>query len=196
MDPPSPAALTHCAAPMSPSRCCSPRVPAQTQLMFKWAEPKICSEVLPHAAQLPPSGLKTRCPPCNPGFYKSNSSSCEPCPYGSYSNGSGKEDPVGRWAPEVLWVSSLMSPLSPGCVRCPAGTEPVLGLEYKWWNVLPPNMETTVLSGVNFEYKGMAGTATPSPPRPRGAGDVTELSPCPCRLGGGRGLHLHSGGSL
>ncbi|XP_040391497.1 endosome/lysosome-associated apoptosis and autophagy regulator 1 isoform X2 [Cygnus olor] len=104
----------------------------ETQLMFKWAEPKICNEELPQAAQLPPSGVKTKCPPCNPGFFKSNSSACEPCPYGSYSNGSG-------------------------CVRCPAGTEPVLGLEYKWWNVLPPNMETTVLSGINFEYKGMAG---------------------------------------
>lgn len=34
----------------------------------------------------------------------------------------------------------------------------MLGLEYKWWNTLPPNMETTVLSGINFEYKGMAGT--------------------------------------
>uniref|UniRef100_A0A8C3BZI4 Endosome-lysosome associated apoptosis and autophagy regulator 1 n=1 Tax=Cairina moschata TaxID=8855 RepID=A0A8C3BZI4_CAIMO len=104
----------------------------ETQLMFKWAEPKICNEELPQAAQLPPSGVKTKCPPCNPGFFKSNSSACEPCPYGSYSNGSG-------------------------CIRCPAGTEPVLGLEYKWWNVLPPNMETTVLSGINFEYKGMAG---------------------------------------
>ncbi|XP_014806816.1 PREDICTED: UPF0577 protein KIAA1324-like [Calidris pugnax] len=104
----------------------------ETQLMFKWAEPKICSEELPQAAQLPPSGVKTQCPPCNPGFAKGNSSVCQPCPYGSYSNGSG-------------------------CLSCPAGTEPVLGLEYKWWNVLPPNMETTVLSGINFEYKGMAG---------------------------------------
>uniref|UniRef100_A0A8C4UBP2 Endosome-lysosome associated apoptosis and autophagy regulator 1 n=1 Tax=Falco tinnunculus TaxID=100819 RepID=A0A8C4UBP2_FALTI len=104
----------------------------ETQLMFKWAEPKICSEELPQAAKLPPSGVKTRCPPCNPGFAKSNGSACQPCPYGSYSNGSG-------------------------CISCPAGTEPVLGLEYKWWNVLPPNMETTVLSGINFEYKGMAG---------------------------------------
>uniref|UniRef100_A0A8B9PTK3 KIAA1324 n=1 Tax=Apteryx owenii TaxID=8824 RepID=A0A8B9PTK3_APTOW len=104
----------------------------QTQLLFKWAEPKTCSEELPRAAKLPPSGAKTACPPCNPGFFKSNASSCEPCPYGSYSNGSG-------------------------CASCPAGTEPVLGLEYKWWNTLPPNMETTVLSGVNFEYKGMAG---------------------------------------
>ncbi|NXF56208.1 K1324 protein, partial [Oceanites oceanicus] len=105
----------------------------ETQLMFKWAEPKICSEELPQAAKLPPSGVKTKCPPCNPGFAKSNGSACQPCPYGSYSNGSG-------------------------CLSCPAGTEPVLGLEYKWWNVLPPNMETTVLSGINFEYKGMAGS--------------------------------------
>ncbi|XP_052671275.1 endosome/lysosome-associated apoptosis and autophagy regulator 1 [Harpia harpyja] len=104
----------------------------ETQLMFKWAEPKICSEELPQAAKLPPSGVKTKCPPCNPGFAKSNGSACQPCPYGSYSNGSG-------------------------CLSCPAGTEPALGLEYKWWNVLPPNMETTVLSGINFEYKGMAG---------------------------------------
>ncbi|XP_010181784.1 PREDICTED: UPF0577 protein KIAA1324-like, partial [Mesitornis unicolor] len=104
----------------------------KTQLMFKWAEPKICSEDLPQAAQLPPSGMKTQCPPCNPGFAKGNGSACQPCPYGSYPNGSG-------------------------CLSCPAGTEPVLGLEYKWWNVLPPNMETTVLSGINFEYKGMAG---------------------------------------
>ncbi|XP_053943737.1 endosome/lysosome-associated apoptosis and autophagy regulator 1 isoform X3 [Cuculus canorus] len=104
----------------------------ETQVLFKWAEPKICSEELPEAALLPPPGAKTPCPPCNPGFAKSNGSTCQPCPYGSYSNGSG-------------------------CISCPAGTEPVLGLEYKWWNVLPPNMETAVLSDINFEYKGMAG---------------------------------------
>ncbi|XP_039566820.1 endosome/lysosome-associated apoptosis and autophagy regulator 1 isoform X3 [Passer montanus] len=104
----------------------------ETQLMYKWAEPKICSEELPQAARLPSSGVKTRCPPCNPGFAKGNGSTCQPCPYGFYSNGSA-------------------------CLRCPEGTEPALGLEYKWWNVLPPNMETTVLSGINFEYKGIAG---------------------------------------
>uniref|UniRef100_A0A674JZP5 UPF0577 protein KIAA1324-like n=1 Tax=Terrapene triunguis TaxID=2587831 RepID=A0A674JZP5_9SAUR len=104
----------------------------ETQLMFKWAEPKSCSEDLPTAMQLPPSGVKTKCPPCNPGFFKTNSSACEPCPSGSYSNGSG-------------------------CISCAAGTEPALGFEYKWWNTLPANMETTVLSGINFEYKGMAG---------------------------------------
>ncbi|NWI08806.1 K1324 protein, partial [Crypturellus soui] len=55
----------------------------QTQLMFKWAEPKICSEELPGAAKLPPSGMRSKCPPCNPGFFKSNGSACQPCPYGT-----------------------------------------------------------------------------------------------------------------
>ncbi|XP_060087559.1 endosome/lysosome-associated apoptosis and autophagy regulator 1 isoform X1 [Heteronotia binoei] len=104
----------------------------ETQLMYKWAEPKICREDLSSAVSLPPSGVKMMCPPCNPGFFKTNASSCEPCTYGSYSNGSG-------------------------CINCPVGTEPVLGFEYKWWNMLPANMETTVLSGISFEYKGMAG---------------------------------------
>jgi len=45
----------------------------------------------------------------------------------------------------------------PDCSHCPAGTEPAVGFEYKWWNTLPSNMETTVLSGINFEYKGMTG---------------------------------------
>ncbi|XP_006866030.1 PREDICTED: UPF0577 protein KIAA1324 homolog isoform X2 [Chrysochloris asiatica] len=106
--------------------------PVLTQLMYKWAEPKICSEDLEGAVKLPASGVKTLCPPCNPGFFKTNNSTCEPCPYGSYSNGSD-------------------------CTHCPAGTEPALGFEYKWWNTLPTNMETTVLSGINFEYKGMTG---------------------------------------
>lgn len=57
--------------------------------MYKWAQPKICGEDLEGAVKLPASGVKTRCPPCNPGFFKTNNSSCEPCPYGSYSNGSG-----------------------------------------------------------------------------------------------------------
>ncbi|XP_066481066.1 endosome/lysosome-associated apoptosis and autophagy regulator 1 isoform X5 [Tiliqua scincoides] len=106
--------------------------PVLTRLLYKWAEPKICSEDLPNAVKLPPSGIKMMCPPCNPGFFKTNSSTCELCPYGTYSNGSG-------------------------CINCPVGTEPVLGFEYKWWNTLPANMETTVLSGISFEYKGMAG---------------------------------------
>ncbi|KAM6167281.1 endosome/lysosome-associated apoptosis and autophagy regulator 1 isoform 5-T5 [Erethizon dorsatum] len=106
--------------------------PVLTQLMYKWAQPKICDEDIEGAVKLPASGVKTRCPPCNPGFFKTSNSTCEPCPYGTYSNGSD-------------------------CTPCPAGTEPVLGYEYKWWNTLPANMETTVLSGINFEYKGLTG---------------------------------------
>lgn len=49
----------------------------------------------------------------------------------------------------------------PDCSHCPAGTEPAVGFEYKWWNTLPTNMETTVLSGINFEYKGMTGNCLP-----------------------------------
>ena len=49
----------------------------------------------------------------------------------------------------------------PDCSHCPAGTEPAVGFEYKWWNTLPTNMETTVLSGINFEYKGMTGKYLP-----------------------------------
>uniref|UniRef100_A0A2K5LHW0 Endosome/lysosome-associated apoptosis and autophagy regulator 1 n=1 Tax=Cercocebus atys TaxID=9531 RepID=A0A2K5LHW0_CERAT len=104
----------------------------ETQLMYKWAKPKICSEDLEGAVKLLASGVKTSCPPCNPGFFKTSNSTCQPCPYGSYSNGSD-------------------------CTHCPAGTEPAVGFEYKWWNTLPTNMETTVLSGINFEYKGMTG---------------------------------------
>ena len=71
----------------------------QTQLMYKWAQPKICGEDLEGAVKLPASGMKTSCPPCNPGFFKSNSSTCEPCPYGSYSNGSGNPSPIPLPAP-------------------------------------------------------------------------------------------------
>lgn len=46
-----------------------------------------------------------------------------------------------------------------------------MGFEYKWWNTLPTNMETTVLSGINFEYKGMTGKGLPDP-------DHTPPAPC------------------
>ncbi|KAE8623689.1 hypothetical protein XENTR_v10005698 [Xenopus tropicalis] len=104
----------------------------ETQLMFKWIEPKICSESVENAVSLPTSVVKKKCPPCNPGFYQTNSSSCEPCPLGSFSNGTS-------------------------CISCQVGTEAVLGFEYKWWNVLPTNMRSTVMSGVNFDYQGVSG---------------------------------------
>ncbi|XP_051524382.1 endosome/lysosome-associated apoptosis and autophagy regulator 1-like [Myxocyprinus asiaticus] len=93
----------------------------QTQLMYKWIEPKICSESVEIAVQLPASGDMMACPPCNPGFFPSNTSTCEPCPHGFYSNGTE-------------------------CAECPAGTEPVVGFEYKWWNRMPDNIKSTVFS--------------------------------------------------
>ncbi|KAM3618792.1 uncharacterized protein V6R79_024991 [Siganus canaliculatus] len=90
----------------------------ETQLMYKWIEPKICSETADGAVQLPASGEKHTCPPCNPGFFATNSSStCEPCDKHFYSNGTA-------------------------CIECPVGTEPVVGFEYKWWNTMPSNMKS------------------------------------------------------
>ncbi|XP_029580486.1 UPF0577 protein KIAA1324 [Salmo trutta] len=101
----------------------------QTQLMYKWIEPKICSEIVEGAVdnstggavKLPASGQMETCPPCNPGFSVTNTSGCEPCPHGSYSNGTV-------------------------CAECPVGTEPVVGFEYKWWNKMPDNMRSSVYS--------------------------------------------------
>lgn len=67
--------------------CCM----SQTQLMYKWIEPKICNETIEGAVNLPASGKKKTCPPCNPGFFVSNSSNCEPCTNGFYSNGTGAD---------------------------------------------------------------------------------------------------------
>uniref|UniRef100_A0A3Q3VQ33 MRH domain-containing protein n=1 Tax=Mola mola TaxID=94237 RepID=A0A3Q3VQ33_MOLML len=91
----------------------------QTQLMYKWIQPKICSESADGAVQLPASGEKETCPPCNPGFFVTNSSTCEPCDRGFYSNGTA-------------------------CIMCPVGTEPVLAFEYKWWNTMPHNMKSSI----------------------------------------------------
>ncbi|XP_063309267.1 endosome/lysosome-associated apoptosis and autophagy regulator 1 isoform X1 [Pelobates fuscus] len=104
----------------------------ETQRMYKWIEPKICSNTAEGAAPLPPSGVKTKCPPCNPGFYLTNSSSCEPCPNNTSSNGTL-------------------------CKKCPVGTEAVLGFEYKWWYSLPTNMRSSVMSGFSFEYQDVSG---------------------------------------
>ncbi|KAM8831040.1 endosome/lysosome-associated apoptosis and autophagy regulator 1 isoform 1-T2 [Synchiropus picturatus] len=92
----------------------------QTQLMYKWNEPKICSETVKKAVKLPASGEKQTCPPCNPGFSFTNSSTCEPCRDSFFSNGTV-------------------------CRKCPVGTEPVVGFEYKWWNTMPSNMKSSIL---------------------------------------------------
>ncbi|XP_044534992.1 endosome/lysosome-associated apoptosis and autophagy regulator family member 2 [Gracilinanus agilis] len=106
---------------------------SQTQIMYKWIEPKICQENLSEAVRLPSSGEKRDCPPCNPGFYNNGSSSCNPCPPGTFSDGTQE------------------------CKACPAGTEPALGFEYKWWNILPANMKTSCFNVGNSKCDGMNG---------------------------------------
>ena len=59
----------------------------QTQVIYKWIEPKICLEDVSGAQTLPPSGEREPCPPCNPGFYNNDTATCSPCPPGTYSDG-------------------------------------------------------------------------------------------------------------
>ncbi|XP_032379813.1 UPF0577 protein KIAA1324-like [Etheostoma spectabile] len=110
---------------------CDPE--GKTQVIYKWIEPKICLEGVTGAESLPPSGEREPCPPCNPGFYNNDTATCSPCPPGTYSDG-----------------------LKP-CTRCPAGTEPSLGYEFKWWNILPPNMKTSCFNVGNNKCDTMNG---------------------------------------
>ncbi|XP_061617993.1 endosome/lysosome-associated apoptosis and autophagy regulator family member 2-like isoform X2 [Phyllopteryx taeniolatus] len=105
----------------------------KTQAVYRWVEPKICDENATSAVALPAAGPVKPCPPCNPGFYNSNDSTCSPCPPGTRSDGT--------------YV----------CTRCPSGTEPVLGYEYRWWNVLPSNMKTSCFNVGNSKCDGMNG---------------------------------------
>ncbi|XP_059421236.1 endosome/lysosome-associated apoptosis and autophagy regulator family member 2-like isoform X1 [Carassius carassius] len=105
----------------------------KTQVIYKWVEPQICLEAAAGAVTLPPSGQREPCPPCNPGFYNNDTATCSPCPPGTYSDG------------------------VKACQPCPAGTEPVLGYEYKWWNVLPANMNTSCFNVANNNCDGLNG---------------------------------------
>ncbi|XP_072290983.1 endosome/lysosome-associated apoptosis and autophagy regulator family member 2 [Eucyclogobius newberryi] len=105
----------------------------KTHVVYKWMEPKICLEDVSGAVSLPPGGEREPCPPCNPGFYNNDTATCSPCPPGTYSDG--------------------MNP----CKKCPAGTEPTPGYEFKWWNVLPPNMKSTCFNVGNSKCDLMNG---------------------------------------
>lgn len=59
----------------------------QTQVLYRWVEPKICVENTTGAVALPPMGQREPCPPCNPGYHNSNDSTCLPCPPGTHSDG-------------------------------------------------------------------------------------------------------------
>ncbi|XP_077565494.1 endosome/lysosome-associated apoptosis and autophagy regulator family member 2-like isoform X1 [Stigmatopora nigra] len=105
----------------------------KTRAVYLWVEPKICEENSTDAVALPPPEAKEACPPCNPGFFNSNDSTCSPCPPGMRSDGTY------------------------ACTACPSGTEPVLGYDYRWWNVLPANMKTSCFNVGNSKCDSMNG---------------------------------------
>lgn len=90
---------------------------SQTQVMYKWIEPKVCVDGQ-KSVPLPASGLKKPCPPCNPGM-EFNNGTCRFCTAGEFSDG-----------------------INP-CSRCTATTAPVRELVYKWWNSLPDEANIT-----------------------------------------------------
>lgn len=59
----------------------------------------------------------------------------------------------------VYWYWCLTEKISFGteCQRCPGGTEPSLGYEYKWWNILPRNMKTSCFNVGNSKCDEMNG---------------------------------------
>lgn len=84
----------------------------QTQLLYKWVEPKLCRDDLPESVKLPPAGDLEDCPPCNPGMGVENGT-CAFCPENYY--GDGKTP----------------------CEPCPVSTAPEVKQVYKWWTTLP-----------------------------------------------------------
>ncbi|XP_068712559.1 endosome/lysosome-associated apoptosis and autophagy regulator family member 2-like isoform X1 [Montipora foliosa] len=84
----------------------------KTQVKYQWIEPKICQDDIQGAKELPASGAKEECPPCNPGMHL-NGSKCVFCPVNHFSNGTGD------------------------CKKCAVSTEPVYGYHFKWWREIP-----------------------------------------------------------
>lgn len=140
----------------------------QTQVIYKWIEPKICLEGVSGAETLPQSGAREPCPPCNPGFYNNDTATCSPCPPGTHSDGMKR---TGNSSYFIMLFSLKFSIFLlfcvlivfccfvhfPACLQCPAGTEPSLGYEYKWWNVLPSNMKTSCFNVGNSKCDKMNG---------------------------------------
>lgn len=59
----------------------------------------------------------------------------------------------------IWFIGTVMEKISFGteCQRCPGGTEPSLGYEYKWWNILPRNMKTSCFNVGNSKCDEMNG---------------------------------------
>ncbi|XP_072026533.1 endosome/lysosome-associated apoptosis and autophagy regulator family member 2-like isoform X4 [Amphiura filiformis] len=94
----------------------------QTTKTYKWIEPRICRVDISGAAQLPANGQVEACPPCNPGMSIFNHTTCNFCPTNQFSDGTAV------------------------CRPCPPSTAPVYGMDFKWWNQMPPNMDSSCLS--------------------------------------------------
>lgn len=41
------------------------------------------------------------------------------------------------------YIGIIAHYLLTACAKCPVGTEPVVGFEYKWWNTMPSNMKSS-----------------------------------------------------
>ncbi|KAG2468161.1 K1324 protein, partial [Polypterus senegalus] len=90
--------------------------------------------VLIRAVDITGVAYTSECFPCKAGTYSSKpgSSICSPCPANTYSN---------KGATVCLQCDKNSYSV---CTKCPAGTEPVLGFEYKWWNVKPDNLKSKI----------------------------------------------------
>lgn len=119
---------------------------------------------------LPMSGKQEPCPPCNPGFYNNDTATCSPCPPGTFSDGLKGMEKIANtsfffffFCPPLLDILISVTHFckSTACKQCPAGTEPTLGFEYKWWNTLPANMKTSCFNVGNNKCDGMSGGCQP-----------------------------------
>lgn len=95
----------------------------KTQVKYQWIQPKICRDDIQGAKQLPASGAKEDCPPCNPGMHVNGTGgSCAFCPVNYFSNG------------------------TVDCKECPVSTEPVYGYHFKWWREIPAELHPSCFS--------------------------------------------------
>ncbi|XP_046841225.1 endosome/lysosome-associated apoptosis and autophagy regulator family member 2-like [Xenia sp. Carnegie-2017] len=83
------------------------------QTLYKWIEPKICSEFLDGAVKLHEAGPKVECPTCSPGMYLKDNK-CLFCSVGYFSDG------------------------VKGCAKCLPTTASDLKHDYRTWRNWPP----------------------------------------------------------
>uniref|UniRef100_T1J4E8 MRH domain-containing protein n=1 Tax=Strigamia maritima TaxID=126957 RepID=T1J4E8_STRMM len=98
----------------------------QTQIVYKWIEPKICRDDMSEGVKLPAAGKKQACASCSPGMEYTNNS-CSLCPSNYFSK---------------------------ACKPCPANTMPKYEYKFNTWNNFPDNVVSKCMSindGCNSE---------------------------------------------